>query len=98
MFVPQTDVDVQIRTKGDLILKIEPLVCLAQPSDIYKAGDVRRKQGGDPLKEVLNRGEVKLAERCAHEGVLIVAEALDAPAEFKGVSSSDPRHIVAPLD
>src|SRR5713226_6412073 len=98
MFVPQTDVDVQIRTNGALVLKIEPLVCLAKPSDIYLAWKVGRKRGGNPLKEVLNRVEVKLAEGCAHQGVLIVAEALDIPAEFKGVFSFDPRHVVAKLD
>ena len=98
MLVPQTDVDVQTRTNGDLVLKIEPLVRLAQPSDIYLAREVGRKRGGNPLKEVLNRVEVKLAERCAHQGVLIVTEALDTPAEFKGIFSFDPRRIVAQLN
>ena len=98
MLVPQTDGDVQIRANGERVLKIQRLIRLAQPSDIYLAGKVGRKRGGDPLKEVLNRVEVKLAERCAHQGVLIVTEALDTPAEFKGIFSFDPRRIVAQLN
>src|SRR5207253_7562952 len=98
MFVPQADVDVQIRAHGERVLKIQPTVRLSQPSDIYLAGEVGRKRGGDPLKEVLNRVEVKLAERCAHQRVLIVAKPLDHSAEFEGVFSSNPRHIVAELN
>src|SRR2546428_9214129 len=98
MFVPQADVDVQIRAHGERVLKIQPTVRLSQPSDIYLPGEVGRKRGGDPLKEVLNRVEVKLAERTANQGAIIVATALDHPAEFESISSSDPRPIVAPLD
>src|SRR5438132_8751332 len=98
MFVPQTDVDVQIRANGERVLKIQCLIRLAQPSDIYLAGKVGRKRGGDPLKEVLNRVEIKLAERRAHQGVFVVEDALNPPAEFEGVFSSDPRHIVAELN
>src|SRR6267143_951727 len=96
IFVSQSEGDLQIGTKRNRVVYIEPQVRLPYPADVPAAGFVARKLPRNAQEKVGDAVKVELAQRNAL-GVLVVAHSLHSPAESERVTPFDPDQFVAPL-